>query len=1062
MKTIWSELRERHGDVIKYVMDERRISRSLLSVDGSVDEIEAECTDPTHDHSASSQSTPRHIPTTADQQVGPDDDPTAPLNSLENVGEFEPPRRFGMPDMNMDQLNSTPPSTPRRKLCQWGAGGGNSPTDLLKASMIWSRGFKGAGIRIAIFDTGLSKTHSHFANVDERTNWTDESTLEDGLGHGTFVAGVIASQRDCLGFAPEARLHVFRVFNQRQLSFTSWFLDAFNYAIHSRVHLLNLSIGGPDFLDRPFVEKVNEMSANGITVISAIGNDGPLWGTLNNPADQMDVIGVGGSTEDNKVAPFSSRGMTTGELPLGYGRMKPDLVTYSRNIRSSNQGSGCKTMSGTSVASPVVAGALTLLASSIPDELRTERLNPAYLKQLLMESVVRLPTNYPNAPGIFEQGEGALSLENAFQLLTDDKSPFEPHASIVPAKLDLTDCPYMWPYCTQGLYYSSVPLILNLTILNSQSVSSFIPDSPKFHPADDISKSSLHFRYTFPESFWPWSGWFGIHVTIKEPLKIEQILSGYIEIPLQSDDDSGRLSIIKLPIKLNGIPTPPRSKRIIFDAFHNLRYPSGYFPRDNLEIKIDTLDWNGDHLHTNYRELYTVLRDRGYFLEVLGRDFTCFDASLYSTLLLIDPEEEYFIEEVSKLQDDFYLEGLNLLILADWYNTRIMREIKFYDENTAEWWTPETGGANIPALNSLLAGFGVQLTDHVVKGDIHIANEMIYFASGSTIGRWPATGSIGQYHLIDAGSGAPAREYAVVGVYDPTVKASPLSEPYPNAGRLFVYTDSNCVDMNHRRLGLCGNMILEALNFFTTGDRSKLFKSSVKPLTTPYVDTTFTKLPRRSIGNNLIKYSKVTSAGSAPQCPIITVPTVDQSSMPPPSPLTAVTSYEQSHTAFFHASVGAGGPAGAPTSADELKANMRFSSTIQKLQHQRPRRRPPIEEDSTQLVVTTIDTSKPAPVLAKQARLNPSLDLVEVSPIETAELFATSPHGIAAGETVHQMTPKQFWMRFMLFTIIVCIIIVAYLYRRSIRQHTLIGKHSPVQTPMLPPKSSQQPRSMVL
>ena len=51
--------------------------------------------------------------------------------------------------------------------------------------------------------------------------------------------------------------------------------------------MLNLSIGGPDFMDRPFVEKVWEMSANNIIVVSAIGNDGPLYGTLNNPADQM-------------------------------------------------------------------------------------------------------------------------------------------------------------------------------------------------------------------------------------------------------------------------------------------------------------------------------------------------------------------------------------------------------------------------------------------------------------------------------------------------------------------------------------------------------------------------------------------------------------------------------------------------------------------------------------------------------------------------------------------------------------------------------------------------------
>lgn len=92
--------------------------------------------------------------------------------------------------------------------------------------------------------------------------------------------------------------------SEQPRSYTTWFLDAFNHAIHAGINILNLSIGGPDFngllsehrstkcsVDQPFVEKVLELSANNIIVISAIGNDGPLYGTLNNPADQLDVIG---------------------------------------------------------------------------------------------------------------------------------------------------------------------------------------------------------------------------------------------------------------------------------------------------------------------------------------------------------------------------------------------------------------------------------------------------------------------------------------------------------------------------------------------------------------------------------------------------------------------------------------------------------------------------------------------------------------------------------------------------------------------------------------------------
>jgi membrane-bound transcription factor site-1 protease len=110
-----------------------------------------------------------------------------------------------------------------------------------------------------------------------------------------------------------------QVFTDDQVSYTSWFLDAFNHAIASKLTIINLSIGGPDFLDQPFVDKVLEVTSNGVIMISAIGNDGPLYGTLNNPADQPDVIGVGGIDNDNRVAQFSSRGMTTWELPTGTG-----------------------------------------------------------------------------------------------------------------------------------------------------------------------------------------------------------------------------------------------------------------------------------------------------------------------------------------------------------------------------------------------------------------------------------------------------------------------------------------------------------------------------------------------------------------------------------------------------------------------------------------------------------------------------------------------------------------------------------------------------------------------
>ena len=80
-----------------------------------------------------------------------------------------------------------------------------------------------------------------------------------------------------------------------------------------------------------------EVTGSGILMVSAIGNDGPLYGTLNNPADQSDVIGVGGIDYADRVAAFSSRGMSTWELPRGYGRAKVSHTLHRYSCMMSHQ-----------------------------------------------------------------------------------------------------------------------------------------------------------------------------------------------------------------------------------------------------------------------------------------------------------------------------------------------------------------------------------------------------------------------------------------------------------------------------------------------------------------------------------------------------------------------------------------------------------------------------------------------------------------------------------------------------------------------------------------------------
>ncbi|XP_052487842.1 subtilisin-like protease SBT6.1 isoform X2 [Gossypium raimondii] len=635
-----------------------------------------------------------------------------------------------------------------------------------------------------------------------------------------------------------------------QVSYTSWFLDAFNYAIAINMDVLNLSIGGPDYLDLPFVEKVWEITANNIIMVSAIGNDGPLYGTLNNPADQSDVIGVGGIDYSDHIASFSSRGMSTWEIPHGYGRVKPDVVAYGREIMGSKISTGCKQLSGTSVASPVVAGVVCLLVSIIPENRRKEILNPASMKQALVEGAAKLV-----GPNMYEQGAGRVDLLESFEILKS----YQPRASIFPSILDYTNCPYTWPFCRQALYSGAMPVIFNATILNGMGVIGYVQSPPTWHPSTEEG-NLLRIHFTYSEVIWPWTGYLALHMQIKEEgAHFSGVIEGNVTVrifsPPAQGEKTARTSTCVLQLKLNVIPTPPRSKRILWDQFHSIKYPPGYIPRDSLDVRNDILDWHGDHLHTNFHIMFNMLRDAGYYVETLGSPFTCFDASHYGTLLLVDLEDEYFQEEIEKLRDDVINTGLGLAVFAEWYNVDTMVKMRFFDDNTRSWWTPVTGGANIPALNDLLEPFGIAFGDKILNGDFSIDGEHSRYASGTDIVRFPRDGYIHSFPFLDSSeSGATQNVLLNSGMNKADSPILGLLDA--GEGHIAVYGDSNCLDSSHMVTN-CYWLLRKILDF--TGSNIKdpvLFSESAKQDVPLYEDDN--RLPSRRTDVNYTLYSAVT------------------------------------------------------------------------------------------------------------------------------------------------------------------------------------------------------------
>ncbi|KAF1334167.1 Membrane-bound transcription factor site-1 protease, partial [Globisporangium splendens] len=722
-----------------------------------------------------------------------------------------------------------------------------SLTEELGIKAMRDNGYTGHGVKIGVFDTGLS--NSRFQNVKERINWTHEKQNEDLVGHGTFVAGVISgSDSRCPGIAPDADLYVFRMFTTDQLSFTSWFLDAFNYALFQGIHTLNLSTGGPDFRDRPFVEKIQELAANGVIIVSAVGNSGPKYGTLTNPADQMEVIGVGGITRDGDVADFSSRGMTTWELPFGSGRVKPDIVTLSEDIPGFDVSRGCTLLSGTSVSAPIVTGSIALLASMIPAEHRWSLLNPASVKQILIKSADRLEARYDEHEfvirnHIFEQGNGKLNITRASDLVRDlwanhqadlaakaDAGSDSPQAakpqqargltpSSYPESIDATNCPYMWPLCSQPLYHNSLPLMVNLTILNPASISGTIEGTPKW--IGEQYGDHLTVSVALPDAIWPYFGSIGVFVEVKATAAaFRGVVTGSLSLSIRNGK---HLDEVRVPIKVAVIPTPPPAKRILWDQFHNIPYPSAFVPGDKLENHHELLDSAGDHPHTNFHQLWNFLIQEGYFIEILPFEYSCMNLQQYGVVLLVDPEEEYFHDEIVALHQAIKYANVSLLVFADWYDDQILDTMDMFDTSTLSNWHAITGGANIPALNNLLRDFNIEFGNGAVSSSavsllsIESTPSFPYW-SGSYLTKFPVGGYLGRIDVFDQSAMMLNQTESYL---DDTPVLGLYQVPSRNGGRIAVFGDSSCIDASVHPASSgfqhCFDMVRSLLRFTNDG-----------------------------------------------------------------------------------------------------------------------------------------------------------------------------------------------------------------------------------------------------
>lgn len=226
--------------------------------------------------------------------------------------------------------------------------------NMIKAPEAWIVTPGSSAVKIAVLDTGIDTTHPNLQNYISTSlsrNFTGGSTTDvtDRQGHGTHVAGTIASYGSVSGVMQVATLVAVKVLGDDGSGSTYGIVEGILYASQIGADAINMSLGGGGF-DQSMADACKTASQNGTVVVAATGNDGAS--TVSYPGAYPYVIGVGSVTNTRARSSFSNYG--TGL----------DVMAPGSDIYSTKPGGGFQTMSGTSMATPHVAGVVGLIRSA--------------------------------------------------------------------------------------------------------------------------------------------------------------------------------------------------------------------------------------------------------------------------------------------------------------------------------------------------------------------------------------------------------------------------------------------------------------------------------------------------------------------------------------------------------------------------------------------------------------------------------------------------------------------------------------------------------------------------
>lgn len=273
--------------------------------------------------------------------------------------------------------------------------------------------YSGKGVTIAFLDTGICRT-SDFGNriIYFKDFINNQNQIYDDNGHGVHICGIacgngISSKGKYRGIATSANIIMLKTLDKNGSGNGNDVLAGIQWIYDNRkkynIRIVNMSIGTKetDGYD-PLVNAVEKLWDSGIVVVTAAGNNGPDPCTISSPGTSRKVITVG-SSDDNENKSLKTN--YSGRGPTRECIIKPDIVAPGSNITSCRCEDGkYKKLSGTSMSTPIVSGAIALLLEKYPD------LSPDDVKYMLKISAEDM--NKPKN----KQGWGLLNINKLLNM----------------------------------------------------------------------------------------------------------------------------------------------------------------------------------------------------------------------------------------------------------------------------------------------------------------------------------------------------------------------------------------------------------------------------------------------------------------------------------------------------------------------------------------------------------------------------------------------------------------------------------------------------------------------